>query len=110
MIANEEHKLRETNRRFSAEHISVDPDWIQGCIEYFLSESPQISNENLFKSALEQWLLSDVAESGIKCLPDSVLNNKKEFVFNGNYVLQMQYLIDIGELFWCSSNVGVTKV
>lgn len=103
MIANVEHYLRETSRRFSEEHISVDQDWIQGCIEYFLSENPQISNENLFKSALEQWLLSDLAESGEKCLPDSVLSNKNEFVLNGKYVVQMQYLIDIGEIVCLSS-------
>ncbi|XP_037033650.1 recQ-mediated genome instability protein 1-like [Bradysia coprophila] len=97
MIADFDTHVRDTNRRFAAVHISVDQDWLGGCVEWFLSETPRISNENLYKNAYEQWLLSDLAESGVKCLPQSVLSNKNEFKFTGNYALQMQYVIDIAE-------------
>ncbi len=98
MIADFGSYLRDTNRRFADQHITVDQDWLGGCVEWFLSENPQISNADLYKNAYEQWLLSDLVESGTKCLPQTVQNNKNEFELTGNYALQMQYLIDIGEL------------
>lgn len=98
MIANTESYLRDTSRRFEEQYISVHQDWLSGCVEWFLSETPQISKEDLYKKAYEQWLLSDLSESGTKCLPQTVQSNKNEFQFTGNYVLQMQYLIDIGRL------------
>lgn len=97
MIANFDHYLRDANRRFAQQFISVDPDWISGCVEWFLSETPQISNEDLYKKAYEQWLLSDLAESGIKCLPPAVQSNRNEFEFQGSFALQVKYLIDIGK-------------
>lgn len=98
MTADFDTHVRDTNRRFNEQHISVDQDWLTGCVEWFLSDNPQISNDDLYKSAHEQWLLSDLAESGAKCLPQSVLNNKNEFKFTGNHALQMQHLLDIGEV------------
>lgn len=99
MIADLEVYLRDINQRFAGQHISVDVDWLTGCIEWFLSENLQISNEDLFKNAYEQWLLSNLVESGAKCLPQSVQHNKNEFEFTGNYALQMQFVIDVGKIF-----------
>lgn len=99
MIADFEYYLRDTSRRFAEQYISVDQDWLSGCVEWFLSETPEISNEDLHKSAYEQWLLSDLAESGIGCLPQAVRSNRNVFEFTGNYALQMKYLIDIGKGF-----------
>lgn len=96
MIADFDEFIRDSHRRFAEQHISVDQDWLAGCVEWFLSETPQISNEDLYKNAYEQWLLSDLVESGIKCLPQAA-SNRNEFEFTGNYALQMQYLIDIGK-------------
>ncbi|KAJ6645584.1 RecQ-mediated genome instability protein 1, partial [Pseudolycoriella hygida] len=97
MIADFEYHLRETNRRFAEKHISTDQDWLSGCVEWFLSETPQISKEDLYKNAYEQWKLSDLADSAVKCLPESVQTNVNAFDLNGNYALQIQYLIDIAE-------------
>lgn len=97
MIADPAYCLRDINRRFKDQYISVDEDWLNGCVEWFLSENSQISNDELFQKAYEQWLLSDLIESGVKCLPQSVQNNKNEFEVTGNYALQMQFLIDIGK-------------
>lgn len=101
MVADFETSLRDTNRRFAQQNVSVDSDWLAGCVEWFLSDSSQMSIEDLYRSAYEQWLLSDLAESAVECLPLSVRNNKNEFEFTGSYALQMQYLIDIGEVLQC---------
>lgn len=96
MIVDFDQFIRDSNRRFAEHHISVDQDWLSGCVEWFLSQTPQISSEDLYKNAYEQWLLSDLAESGVKCLPQAA-SNRNEYEFTGNYALQMQYLLDIGK-------------
>lgn len=108
MIADFEYFVRDTNRRFLEQSISLDQDWLVGCIEWFLSETPNILIDELYRKALEQWQLSDIAESGLKCIPDVVQSNTKEFELNGKYVLQMQYLIDIGRVFDMNSVTSQT--
>lgn len=48
-------KNDEINRRFLEVHILVDKDWIEGCVDYFVSENQEISKDNLCESALQQW-------------------------------------------------------
>lgn len=52
----------------------------------------------LFHGAHEQWLLSDLADSGIECLPRKITEEKQSHIIDGNFPLQMLYLIDIGSL------------
>lgn len=51
----------------------------------------------LFQQAQEQWELSDLADSGIKCLPDSIFDKKEIQIINGTFPLQLQFLMDISE-------------
>lgn len=51
----------------------------------------------MFQQAEEQWHLSDLSDSGVKCLPDSIFNVKQSQIINGKFPLQMNYLLDISE-------------
>lgn len=67
------------------------------CIEFFLAEEPNISNNELFAQAEEQWELSDLCDSGMRCLPETITTQKKLHTINGTFALQLQYLLDISE-------------
>lgn len=67
------------------------------CVEFFIDENPSISISQLCQQAEEQWELSDLSDSGIKCLPDSIFTNKAIQTINGTFPLQIQFLIDISE-------------
>lgn len=58
---------------------------------------PDISSEQLFQQAQEQWELSDLSDSGVRCLPDSIFSVKQSQTINGTFPLQMQHLLDISE-------------
>lgn len=62
-----------------------------------MEENPQIHNNQLYEQAQEQWELSDLCDSGIRCLPDSISKQTNCHTINGSYPLQLQYLIDISE-------------
>lgn len=67
------------------------------CVDYFYTENPQLSNSELFDQTMEQWLLGDLADIGLGCLPESVMNDTNQFNLNAKYPLQMQYILDIGK-------------
>lgn len=67
------------------------------CVQFFIEENPTISIDQLFQQAEEQWELSDLGDSGIQCLPDSIFNKKESHMVNGSFPLQMQFLLDISE-------------
>lgn len=67
------------------------------CVEFFISEEPSISPNQLYQQAEEQWELSDLSDSGVKCLPDTIFNKKEIQTINGTFTLQIQHLLDISE-------------
>lgn len=67
------------------------------CVEFFVEENPAISISQLVQQALEQWELSDLSDSVIKCLPDSIFDKTETHNINGIFPLQMQFLLDISE-------------
>lgn len=66
------------------------------CICWSVAEDPSISVDNLYKRAYDQWLLADLKEVGIPCLPNTLFVERKDaFELKGHYVLQMNYVLDI---------------
>lgn len=51
----------------------------------------------MYQQAEEQWELSDLCDSGIKCLPDTIFNKKESHIINGTFPVQLQQLLDISE-------------
>lgn len=66
------------------------------CLEHFLQEEPNICVQDLYDKTVEQWLLNDLGEIGLGCLPDSVCTDAGIQMLNERYHLQMQYVLDIG--------------
>lgn len=67
------------------------------CVAFFIGEDPSITNNQLYQQADEQWELSDLGDSGIKCLPDTIFNDKNSHIINGTFPVQLQQLLDISE-------------
>lgn len=67
------------------------------CVEFFIGEEPSISANQLYQQAEEQWELSDLCDSGIKCLPETIFNKKESHIINGTFLVQLQHLLDISE-------------
>lgn len=70
--------------------------WLR-CVEFFIGEHPSIAANELYQQAEEQWELSDLCDSGIKCLPDTIFNKKESQIIDGTFPLQIQQFIDISE-------------
>lgn len=63
-------------------------------MEHFIDENPQITENELFDLAMNQWLLTDLNEMECKCFPEEVLD-KKLFLLEGKYPVQMSHILDI---------------
>lgn len=81
----------------SNDTIKVKSDWIEECVKFFIEQSPNIDDETLYQQAMEQWLVADVADASNIVIPTTILQKKEPFTLNGIFVLQLQFLIDIGE-------------
>lgn len=65
------------------------------CVEYFVGQNSSISIHDLYEQTFEQWKLSDIADVGLACLPQTISQGGL-VTLNGGFVLQMQFVIDIG--------------
>ncbi|CRK95021.1 CLUMA_CG008507, isoform A [Clunio marinus] len=85
------------SKLLSTHVVKVKNDWIVECVKFFISQSRNIDNSQLYLQAYEQFLLADVKEASNPVIPMTVLRNKQPFTLNGTFLLQMQFLIDIAE-------------
>lgn len=66
------------------------------CISWFVAEDPTITLDNLYKRTYDQWLLGDLAEVSLPCLPDSLFGERTDpFELTGDYVLQLNFVLEI---------------
>lgn len=80
---------------FDSKHIHASDVWIDACIDWYKSEHPgPVRMEELFKVLYEQWLLCDLRDLELGCLPEN-LKSFKKLTLTGKYALQMHYLIDV---------------
>ncbi|XP_059620382.1 recQ-mediated genome instability protein 1-like [Phlebotomus argentipes] len=89
--------VNQVKNSFLSNHIKVDVDWLTGCLEWIHKENAAISAENAYRKAYEQWLLADVEEASVTCLPERVSQEKKPFSLTGKFALQINFVIDISE-------------
>lgn len=90
------------------ETIKVKDDWLRECVQFFIGQTPGIDNGTLYQQVLEQFLLSDLKESSNPVIPSTILQNKQRFTLNGTFVLQLQFLIDIGK-FYTEVELNITN-
>ncbi|GAB0090149.1 hypothetical protein DMENIID0001_048390 [Sergentomyia squamirostris] len=92
--------LNVVKNNFLAKCIKVDEDWITGCVEWVEIENPSFSAQEIFTRAFEQWLLVDLSEAALPCLPPNVSQKKEPWSLTGKFALQINYIVDISESFY----------
>lgn len=83
---------------FETRGIPLSDFWLESCIKWYRDQN---SAQNHLESQLrnivyEQWLLLDLREVELPSLPPSLKDHKK-LIFNGNYCLQLMYVLDIAK-------------
>lgn len=56
-----------------------------------------MTTSELYQEAEDQWRLSDLADSGIGCLPNEIFSSKSINKIEGFFALQMQWLMNISQ-------------
>ncbi|CAH1984230.1 unnamed protein product [Acanthoscelides obtectus] len=79
-------------------HVNVSRIWLESCIGWCKEETlpPSYTLKQLQNSVLEQWLLLDLRDLEIPCLPPNIAQ-KKKFILNGTFSLQLMYVTDVSK-------------
>ncbi|CAH6796472.1 recQ-mediated genome instability protein 1 [Phodopus roborovskii] len=79
-------------------HVKVPRAWLEACVNWIQEENgdANLSQAQVNKQVLEQWLLTDLRDLGHPLLPDSILEIPKGEL-NGFYALQMNSLVDVSQ-------------
>uniref|UniRef100_A0A336MGB2 RecQ-mediated genome instability protein 1 n=1 Tax=Culicoides sonorensis TaxID=179676 RepID=A0A336MGB2_CULSO len=79
------------------QNIRVTNDWLEGCVDYFLQGNPEISDKQLLDETFEQFLLADLNEIGLACIPENVVRVKDLQTIEGRFTVQIQSIMNISE-------------
>ncbi|XP_054977150.1 recQ-mediated genome instability protein 1 [Sorex araneus] len=79
-------------------HIKVPPMWLEACINWIQEENNNVnlSQAQINKQVLEQWLLTDLRDLEQPILPDGILEIPKGEL-NGFFALQINSLVDVSQ-------------
>ncbi|KAL6087718.1 hypothetical protein STEG23_033244 [Scotinomys teguina] len=79
-------------------HIKVPLMWLEACVNWIQEENnnAHLSQTQVNKQVLEQWLLTDLRDLEHPLLPDNILETPKGEL-NGFYALQINSLIDVSQ-------------
>ncbi|KAL5010111.1 hypothetical protein ScPMuIL_012416 [Solemya velum] len=98
--------------------ILVPNDWLQACIDWIHEENhgSGLTQGKLNDMVYEQWLLSDLHELGMSCLPVNLATDVR-FNLIGTYALQIDSIVDVSQSYYSqqqklkgtdNSNINVT--
>ncbi|KAH9370570.1 hypothetical protein HPB48_002499 [Haemaphysalis longicornis] len=84
--------------RLANQHIKVNPAWIEACVRHIRAENAggTAIGGDLYKQVYYQLLLTNIAELGMTCLPESALTAHK-LMLKGSYFLQVDSVRDISQ-------------
>ncbi|XP_028405384.1 recQ-mediated genome instability protein 1-like [Dendronephthya gigantea] len=77
----------------NTKHITVDVEWLEPCLSWLKSRGNEYVD--LKNDVYEQWLISDLSDSGFPVLPNQISTISKTFT-QGIIILQMNSIVDIG--------------
>lgn len=79
-------------------HVKVPLMWLEACVNWIQEEnnSANLSQAQINKQVLEQWLLTDLRDLEHPLLPDDILEIPKGEL-NGFYALQINSLVDVSQ-------------
>ncbi|KAJ8921436.1 hypothetical protein NQ315_003054 [Exocentrus adspersus] len=83
---------------FQSRQVHLSTGWLEGCISWCKEENlpPNYTPKDLQLKVYEQWLLLDLRDVEVPCLPPG-LSNKTKYVLTDNYSLQMMKVVDISK-------------
>lgn len=79
-------------------HVKVPLMWLEACVNWIQEENnnANLSQAQVNKQVLEQWLLTDLRDLEHPLLPDNILETPKGEL-NGFYALQINSLVDVSQ-------------
>lgn len=92
------NRIHAVKSKLLAKEIKVKHCWLEECIKFFVNQTQIDDDEALYQTVKEQFLLADVVEASNPVIPSQIFQRKESFTLNGNFVLQLLFLIDIGKL------------
>lgn len=95
---NPQIRINKLRAQFLRKGIKTKEEWFVGCAEYFLQNQPSISDESLFTQAYSQYLLADLTEAGLPCLPVTINSNPSSHIVKGRFAVQTLEILDICKL------------
>lgn len=85
--------------RLANQHIKVNPAWLEACVRHIRAENGgggTAFGGDLYKQVYYQLLLTNIAELGMSCLPESAVAAHK-LMLKGSYFLQVDSVRDISQ-------------
>lgn len=83
------------SKLLSTKSIKLNNQWVSECVQFCILNCPAIDDDTLIAQTLEQFLLADLADASDAVIPATIAQKREVFEFNGAFVLQLVYLIDI---------------
>ncbi|XP_028146323.1 recQ-mediated genome instability protein 1 [Diabrotica virgifera virgifera] len=83
---------------FKASQVHLSREWLESCIQWCKEENlpPNYTLKDLQMNVFEQWLLLDLRDVEIPCLPPD-LASKLKYILQGKYSLQLMQVVDISK-------------
>ncbi|XP_015440111.1 PREDICTED: recQ-mediated genome instability protein 1-like [Dufourea novaeangliae] len=91
-----EDLFKRTKADLKSEFYLMNDDWLRDCIEFYVDQHKNPSNQEILQFVKVQWQLSDLREISNKngCLPCNITQHKS-IILSGNYILQVEQMYDI---------------
>lgn len=91
-------EIADIKQFFDSHQVRLSPIWLRDCIKWCKEESLPNDYElkDLKYKVFEQWLLLDLRDVEIPCLPPNI-SNKLKYILNGNFSLQIMKVVDISK-------------
>ncbi|XP_046969732.1 recQ-mediated genome instability protein 1-like [Vanessa cardui] len=85
--------LNSVRSYMSSNHMIVDQEWLSECVNHLIENN--FNEDEIKLQTKEQWLLNNLTDVCPGCLPQN-LKSRVKIELNGQYVLQINALVDIG--------------
>lgn len=80
-------------------HCKIRREWLNDCVKFFKQNEPQISEDKLYKSTLDQLYLETIQNVCSPIIPNEFRTRKDIWTMNQSLFLQMTFIIEICKFF-----------
>uniref|UniRef100_A0A8D8ZJ06 RecQ-mediated genome instability protein 1 n=1 Tax=Cacopsylla melanoneura TaxID=428564 RepID=A0A8D8ZJ06_9HEMI len=91
-------KIQSTKDFMFSKNIQIDSRncWMKNCVEWFVGENNHSSLNELHNFVFDQFLLADLRDVQLNCLPTNILEQEKSML-TGKYTLQVDSIQDVSQ-------------